>query len=109
VVYEALHWARARHALLDELLFNHLQLRGWGPGDIASLGREGLVLNRDHPIVARLLDQNPHDPIDLAFLLAALYSLLNYEDVEISDDDERLFVAQLAETLAAEQRAQRGP
>jgi hypothetical protein len=108
-VYEQLHWARSRHALLDELLLNHLQLVAGGSGELASLDRGTLALNREHPIIARLLGQDPHDPIDLAFLLAALYSLINYQAEEISDDDERMFVAQLAETLALSYRSQRGP
>jgi hypothetical protein len=108
-VYEQLHWARARHDLLDELLLSHLELVHRGSGELASLDHNVLSLNRDHPIVARLLGQDPHDPIDLAFLLGHLYSLINYQDEEISDDDERMFVAQLAETLTLSRRSQRGP
>jgi hypothetical protein len=116
-VYEQLHWARSRHPLV-ELLLNNLQLRAGMPAtELARSERRVLALNPTHPIVARLLGQDPHDPIDLAFLLAALYSYLNYEAEEISDDDERLFVARLAETLAVSaslqaapgQAAQRGP
>ena len=108
-VYEQLHWARSRHPLLDALLLNHQQLRAGTGSELARREHGVLTLDRKHPIVARLLAQDPHDPIDLAFLLAALYSLLNYEAEEISDDDERMFVAQLAETLAVSRRSYRGP
>lgn len=99
-VYEQLHWARDRHRQLDELLLNRLELRSGLGSELARPELGVLALNREHPIVARLLAQQPHDPIDLAFLLAGLYSRINYDAEEISDDDERSFVAQLAEALA---------
>ncbi len=108
-IYEQLHWARARHDLLDELLLDSMRISSWGAGEIAGVDRHLLALNRDHPIVARVLGQDPHDPIDLSFLVAALYSLLNYEAEEIRDEHEREFVGQFAEALALAARAQRGP
>jgi hypothetical protein len=110
-IYAELHWARARHELLDSILLDRMRLAAWDPSAIASIEDHTLLLlNRAHPIVARLLaPDGPHDPIDLHFLVAAVYSRLNFEAEEISDDDEREFVAQLAETLALELRAQRSP
>jgi hypothetical protein len=103
-----LHWARARHAsLLDELGLATMTI-GDGPGQgIATLGPRGMIIRRDHPIVTRLLHQQPFDPFDLAFVLVALYSLLNAKTVKIDDDDEREFVGQLAQTLAMTARAGR--
>jgi hypothetical protein len=105
-----LHWARARHAsLLDELGLATMTI-GDGPGQgIATLGPRGIVIRRDHPIVTRLLHQQPFDPFDLAFVLVAIYSLLNARTVKIDDDDEREFVGQLAQTLTMMARARPRP
>src|SRR5690606_4431029 len=95
-----LHWARARHgSLLDELGLVTMTI-GEAPGQgITSLGPKGIVVRRDHPIVARLLQQQTFDPFDLAFVLVGVYALLNDRHERIADDDERAFVHQLAETL----------
>ena len=42
------------------------------------------------------------DPIDLAFLVSAVYTVMNAVADEIDADDEHAFVARLAEGLALE-------
>ncbi|MCA9684790.1 MAG: hypothetical protein KC457_21575, partial [Myxococcales bacterium] len=104
-LYEQLRWARARHgSLLDELGLAQLRI-GTTPGNaIVDPGRRALVVRRDHPIVARLLAQAEGgadlDPIDLSFVVAATYTLMNIVAEAIDDDDERAFVADLAQALA---------
>ena len=66
---------------------------------------QDIAINREHPLVARLLAQDPFDPIDLAFVVASIYTLMNHAAEDITDDDERVFVAQLAESLVLAQRA----
>ncbi|PRP92785.1 hypothetical protein ENSA5_46970 [Enhygromyxa salina] len=108
-VHEQLRWARERHKdLLDELRLAHLDLIHTDEPTIAEVRLTGIALHRNHPLVARLLGQDPHDPIDLAFVVATIYTLMNHSATKITDDDERVFVGQLAETLALSLRAMRG-
>jgi hypothetical protein len=101
-----LHWARTRHAdLLDELGLATMTIADAPGRDIAVLGPGGIVVRREHPIVARLLGQRPFDPFDLAFVLVAVYALLNRRTDHVVDDDERAFVDHLAEALVLVTRA----
>ncbi|KIG16935.1 hypothetical protein DB30_03919 [Enhygromyxa salina] len=109
-LYEQLQWARARHGdVLDQLRLAHLELLDTGDDAIAKIRMSGIAVNTQHPLVARLLAPtralDPIDPIELAFVVAAIYTLMNHFAQEITDDDERVFVAQLAETLALSVRA----
>jgi hypothetical protein len=73
------------------------------PGDGAAIVRiqpAGIVLDANHRLIRRLLGQDPHDRFDLAFAVAAVYTQMNHFAEQITDDDEREFVAQLAQTLA---------
>ena len=100
-VYEQLHWARARHGdLLDELRLSGLALHYFDASRVCELRVSGVALNQGHPLVARLLRQDPFDLIDLSFLVAAVYTLMNDLAEEITNDHERDFVDQLAESLA---------
>jgi hypothetical protein len=100
-ISEQLRWARARHGnLLDELRLAHLELRAGDGAAIVQVQPAGIVLDASHPLIRRLLGQQPHDRFDLAFAVAAVYTQMNHVAEQITDDDEREFVAQLAETLA---------
>jgi hypothetical protein len=100
-VSEQLRWARARHGnLLDELRLAHLELQAGDAAAIVRIQPAGIVLDSSHPLIRRLLGQDPHDRFDLAFAVAAVYTQMNHFAEQITDDDEREFVAQLAETLA---------
>jgi hypothetical protein len=107
-LWDQLQWARAHHAeVLDELSLSRLQLIHTGASSIAELRFPGIAVNADHPLVTRLLEQDPHDLFDLSFVVAAIYTLMNHHAEEITDDHERQFVGQLAETLALTVRADR--
>jgi hypothetical protein len=100
-VSEQLRWARARHGnLLDELRLAHLELKAGDGAAIVQIQPAGIVLDANHSLIRRLLGQDPHDRFDLAFAVAAVYTQMNHFAEQITDADEREFVAQLAETLA---------
>jgi len=100
-VYEQLHWARARHGqLLDELALSQIELHYFDAKRVTELRATAIALNQGHPVVARLLGQARLDLVDLSFVVAALYTLMNDLAEEITDDHEREFVDQLAESLA---------
>jgi hypothetical protein len=100
-IAEQLRWARARHGnLLDELRLTHLSLQPDHGQFIVQVQPAGLVFDSSHPLIRRLLAQDPPDRFDLAFAVAAVYTQMNHFAEKITDDDEREFVAQLAETLA---------
>jgi hypothetical protein len=98
-----LEWARTRHgATLDRLGLDRLRIGSGKPG-IAVFER-GIVLQRQHPLVARqlaaLAQGQDVDPIDLAFLVSSVFTLINAVADEIDATDERAFVGHMAETLA---------
>jgi hypothetical protein len=100
-ISEQLRWARARHGnLLDELRLAHLELQSGDGRAIVRITPAGIVLDGEHPLIRRLIAQDPHDRCDLAFAVAAVYTQMNHFAEQITDADEREFVAQLAETLA---------
>jgi hypothetical protein len=100
-ISEQLRWARARHGnLLDELRLAHLELQAGDGSLLVQILPAGIVLDANHRLIRRLLGQDPHDRFDLAFAVAAVYTQMNHFAEQITDDDEREFVAQLAETLA---------
>ncbi|NVB43052.1 hypothetical protein G6O69_34840 [Pseudenhygromyxa sp. WMMC2535] len=106
-LHEQLDWARKRHgeALLHELALAQIDIGPLEEEGIVGADLGGLLLRRDHPIVTRLLGQAPNfDPVDLAFLVAAVYRAMNELAEEIVDDDERDFVAALAEALVLARR-----
>lgn len=99
-----LEWARARHgSLLDALALDRLAFDERPGGTIAVYDR-GIFLQSKHPLVARLLGRieagEGVDPIDLSFLASTVYTLMNEVAEEIDAEDERAFVARLAESLA---------
>lgn len=103
-VHAELAWARERHGgLLERLGLDTLRLgTGKQPG-LAWFDR-GLVLHERHPLVARQLARlaagEDLDPIDLTFLVSAVYTVMNAVADEIDADDERAFVDRLAAGLA---------
>lgn len=100
-ISEQLRWARARHGnLLDELRLAHLEIQTGDGKMIVRIQPAGIVLDANHSLIHRLLGQDPHDRFDLAIAVAAVYTQMNHVAEQITDDDEREFVAQLAETLA---------
>ena len=109
-IHAELHWARARHQnLLDELGMASLTI-AQAPGQaLAVVVGRSIVVRSDHPIVARLLTQERFDPFDLAFVLVAIYSLLNDRAPQIRDDDERAFIHQLSEALVLRTGTHRQP
>ena len=56
----------------------------------------------DIPALAKFAREHA---IDLTFVVASIYTLMNHAAEDITDDDERVFVAQLAESLVLAQRA----
>lgn len=100
-----LEWVRARHGtLLERLRLDRLAI-GTGPQPGIAIFERGLVLQRRHPLIARqlarLAEDQPVDPIDLMFIVSAVYTVMNAAAEEIDADDEQAFVARMAENLAA--------
>jgi hypothetical protein len=62
------------------------------------------VVQRWHPLVVRMLERlaagGAVDPIELSFVVSSAYTLMNEIAEEIDAEDERAFVARLAESLA---------
>ena len=101
---EELGWARARHgSLLDTLGLDRLAI-GEAPGGGVAAFAAGIVLQRRHPLVERILRQlgadGAIDAIDLMFVVSAVYTLMNEVAEEIDAEDEQAFVARMAESLA---------
>lgn len=98
-----LAWARDRHgSLLERLRLDRLAI-GEGKVGIVVFA-QGLVLQRAHPLVARQLARlgrgEAVDPVDLLFLVSAVYTRMNQVAEEIVASDEQAFVARMAEGLA---------
>jgi hypothetical protein len=98
-----LEWARQRHgSLLERLRLDRLAIGLTGSG-IATF-EDGVVLQKGHPLVARQLARikagQAADAVDMMFIVSAVYTLMNAVSEEITADDERAFVARLAEGLA---------
>jgi hypothetical protein len=57
-----------------------------------------------HPLIARQLARLGRgegiDPVDLMFVVSAVYTLMNAVSEEITASDEQAFVARMAEGLA---------
>lgn len=99
-----LEWARVRHgSLLDGLALDRLAL-GEFPGDAIARYDRGIFLQRKHPLVDRMMKRlgagEGVDPIDLSFVVSAIYTLMNEVAEDIDADDEQAFVARMAESLA---------
>lgn len=104
IVRAELEWARARHGeLLEKLGLDRLALGTDNKAGIVHFDR-GIVLHRRHPLVARQIDRlaagGEPEPIDMAFLVSAIYTLMNEVAQEIDATDEQAYVARLAESLA---------
>lgn len=104
VLRAELAWARERHgSLLDTLGLDRLALGEFAGGGIAAFDA-GIVVQRKHPLVLRMLRRLAGgaevDAIDLSFLVSTVYTLMNEVAEEIDADDERAFVARMAESLA---------
>ncbi|WAS99330.1 hypothetical protein [Nannocystis punicea] len=105
LVRAELEWARARHgSALEQLRLDRLAI---GTGSEPGIARfdEGIVLQQRHSLIARALtrlaiDEAP-DPIDMMFVMANVYTVMNEVAEEIEAHDEQAFVARLAEGLAA--------
>jgi hypothetical protein len=98
-----LEWARQRHgSLLERMRLDRLAIGMTGSG-IATF-EDGVVLQKGHPLVARQLARikagQAADPIDMMFIVSAVYTLMNWVSEEITADDEQAFVARMAEGLA---------
>jgi hypothetical protein len=99
-----LAWARARHgSLLDALGLDRLAI-GEAAGAGIAVFNAGVLLQRKHPLVERMLKRlgasGEVDPIDLSFVVCAVYTLMNEVAAEIDAEDERAFVGRMAESLA---------
>ncbi len=99
-----LAWARERHgSLLDALGLDRLMVGDARGGGLVAFER-GIVVQRSHPLVARMLERlaagGAVDPIELCFVVSAAYTVMNEIAEEIDAEDERAFVARLAESLA---------
>ncbi len=99
-----LAWARARHgSLLDALGLDRLAVGEAAGGGVAVFAA-GVLLQRRHPLVERMLKRlaagGEVDPIDLSFVVCAVYRLMNEVAEEIDAEDERAFVGRMAESLA---------
>lgn len=98
-----LEWARARHGtLLDALGLDRLAIGDARGGGIVAFER-GIMVQRGHPLVARMLERlaagGAIDPIELSFVASAAYTVMNAIAEEIDAEDERAFVTRLAESL----------
>lgn len=98
-----LAWARERHgSLLDALGLDRLTVGDARGGGLVAFER-GIVVQRAHPLVARMLERlaagGAVDPIELCFVVSAAYTVMNEIAEEIDAEDERAFVARLAESL----------
>jgi hypothetical protein len=99
-----LAWARERHGtLLDALGLDRLTVGDTRVGGLVAFER-GIVVQRWHPLVVRMLERlaagGAVDPIELSFVVSSAYTLMNEIAEEIDAEDERAFVARLAESLA---------
>lgn len=104
VLRAELEWARERHgSLLDTLGLDRLALGEITGGGIAAFDA-GIVVQLQHPLVLRMLKRLGSgaevDAIDLSFVVSTVYTLMNEVAEEIDADDERAFVARMAESLA---------
>ncbi len=54
-----------------------------------------LIVSPSHPAVAKLLNSPTRRRSDVIFFISTLASLLNREEADITDDDERVFHAKL--------------
>ena len=89
---EELGWARARHgSLLDTLGLDRLAI-GEGAGGGVAVFDAGIVLQRRHPLVERILRRlgadGEIDAIDLMFVVSAVYTLMNEVAEAIDAEDE---------------------
>lgn len=105
LVRAELEWARARHgSVLENLRLDRLAL---GTGKEPGIARfdGGIVLQQRHSLIARALTRlaigEAPDPVDLMFVMANVYTVMNEVAEEIAAHDEQAFVARLAEGLAA--------
>jgi len=105
LVRAELEWARARHgSTLERLRLDRLAL---GTGREPGIARfdQGIVLQQRHSLIARALTRlaigEAPDPVDMVFVMANVYTVMNEVAEEIGADDEQAFVARLAEGLAA--------
>lgn len=105
LVRAELEWARARHgSALEQLRLDRLAI---GTGREAGIARfdGGIVLQQRHSLIARALTrlaiEEAPDPVDMVFVMAHVYTLMNEVAEGIEAHDEQAFVARLAEGLAA--------
>jgi len=96
-------WARERHgSLLERLRLDRLAIGSGKPGVVAFV--DAIELQRGHPLIARQLARLERgegvEPVDLMFVVSAVYSLMNAVSEEIVASDEQAFVARMAEGLA---------
>jgi hypothetical protein len=105
LVRAELEWARARHgSVLENLRLDRLAI---GTGKEPGIARfdGGIVLQQRHSLIARALTRlaigEAPDPVDLMFVMANVYTVMNEVAEEIAAHDEQAFVARLAEGLAA--------
>ena len=103
IVRAELEWARARHGeLLERLALDRLAI-GTDARPGLALFDAGVVLQRRHPLVARALADlaagRSVDPIDLTFMVSAIYTLMNAVTDDIGADDEQAFIHRLAQSL----------
>ncbi|MDC0667839.1 hypothetical protein [Nannocystis radixulma] len=105
LVRAELEWARARHgSTLERLRLDRLAI---GTGREPGIARfdQGIVLQARHSLIARALTRlaigEAPDPVDMVFVMANVYTVMNEVAEEIGADDEQAFVARLSEGLAA--------
>ncbi len=109
LIHAELQWARARHSSKDpsqptvaDTLLDRMRI-GINPSTKIAVFDQGIVIQR-HPLVVRQLERLAAgldlDPIELTFVVSALYTVMNAAAVEIDAADEQAFVAVLAENLA---------
>ena len=92
--------ARELHAeLLDEKNLDRILLGDLDRGVIARCFDHGVVVNRRHRLVRRLLESPGIDRVLATFLASAVYSAMNHFWQEIEDDHEREFHRELVGAL----------
>ncbi|MCX4242405.1 hypothetical protein [Paraliomyxa miuraensis] len=67
---------------------------------VAWAGHEGVIVNREHPLVALVLSEPHGDPVWRDYLCAAIYTAINVWLEEITDADEQRFLVHWARHAA---------
>jgi hypothetical protein len=95
---------RHNERLLADTHLDRIHVRSLGGGGerapVVRIERQGVIVNRDHPVVARALAELDTDPVWGSYVASAVYTALNVQLAEITDADERTFLELHASLVA---------